>query len=185
MSPAMYDVEAEHERLSAALTRLHAQQTTSDQAQAALTLFDAVDKAEQGLRVLLPQAESGDTAFQVRVLGLRTLTFVAYDAIQRVYTGACYVLDQQGIQSRPNQLLDTEFSAGEILSCPATTCGQGLYKVTTRCTTADIVMDAGRLLSPLNRTIPPRGAWQGLSCVFCGSRVFQGGQIHTFQHGWK
>ena len=34
----MFDIEAEHERLSMALVRLHDQQTTSDQAEAALAL---------------------------------------------------------------------------------------------------------------------------------------------------
>jgi len=184
MHSSMSDVQTEHERLSTALTRLHEQQTSSDQAHAALELFDAVNHAERALTVLLPQAESGDTAFQVRVLGLRTLTFVAYDELRRIQAYAMKVLGQR-VSTRSRQLLDTKIPAGTILSCPDADCGHGLYKVTARCTTADIVLDDGQLLSPLNRTIPPRAAWHALSCVFCGSRVFQGGQIHTFQEGWK
>lgn len=180
-----YNVEAEHEWLSNALTRLHEQETMADQAEAALDLLESIDHAERALTVLLLQAESADTTFQVRVCGLRTLTFVAYDAIRRVYNDARNILNEKGTLPRPLKLLDTEFSEGTILSCPKTDCGQGLYKIMERCTTADLVMDEGQFLSPLNRTIPPRGAWQGLSCVFCGSRVFQGGQIHTFQHGWR
>ena len=178
-------MKTEHDRLSTALSKLHEQQTISDKAQAALDLFKSIDHAEHALTVFLPQAESEDTAFQIRVLELRTLTFVAYDAIQHVYTQAQQTLGQRGIVSPPYPLLDTEFPTGTILSCPETACGHGLYKVTAPCTTADIVIDEGQLLIPLNTTIPSLHVWHGLSCVWCGARLFQGGQLHTFQHGWK
>ena len=51
-------------------------------------------------------------------------------------------------------MLDAVFPTGTILSCPG--CGEGLYKVTSRSTTADLVMDGGSILVPLNSTIPPR-----------------------------
>ena len=91
----------------------------------------------------------------------------------------------QRLPAGKRQLLDTPFRPGTILSCPNPDCGHGLYKVLAPCTTADLVMDKGQLLRPLNRTIPPRDAWQALVCVFCGARVFQGGRIHTFQEGWQ
>ena len=37
--------------------------------------------------------------------------------------------------------LDTVFPSGTILSCPE--CGEGLYKVTARSTTEDLVIDDG------------------------------------------
>lgn len=79
--------------------------------------------------------------------------------------------------------LDTIFPQGTILSCAD--CGEGLYKVTTRATTADIVLDDGTNLQPLNTTIPPHGAWKSLACMKCGGRVYKGGKIHTVQDGWK
>ena len=78
---------------------------------------------------------------------------------------------------------DTVFSAGTILSCAD--CGEGLYKVTTRATTADLVLDDGTILQPLNTTIPPHNVWKSLACVKCGGRVYKGGKIHTVQDGWK
>ena len=180
-----YDVEAEHERLTTALTRLSEQTTLAAQAKAALTLLAVIDQAERALTQLLPQAASAASAFQVRVCGLRTLTFFAYDSLLHVYTAGRNVLNAPRTLPPPPTLLDTVFPVGTILSCPHSTCGQGLYKVMARATTADLVMDEGRLLHSLNTTIPPRSAWQALSCVLCGSRVFHGGQIHTLQHGWK
>ena len=78
---------------------------------------------------------------------------------------------------------NTVFSAGTILSCAD--CGEGLYKVTTRATTADLVMDDGTILQPLNTTIPLRGAWKSLACMKSGGRVNKKGKLHTVQEGWK
>jgi len=78
---------------------------------------------------------------------------------------------------------NTVFPAGTILSCAD--CGEGLYKVTHRATTADIVLDEGTILQPLNTTIPPRDAWKSLACVKCGGRVYKAGKMHTVQEGWK
>jgi ribosomal protein L33 len=79
--------------------------------------------------------------------------------------------------------LDTAFPAGLILAC--SDCGEGLYKVTARATTADLVLDDGTILQPLNTTIPPHDAWKSLVCVKCGGRVYKEGKIHTVQEGWK
>lgn len=78
--------------------------------------------------------------------------------------------------------LDTVFPAGTILSCAD--CGEGLYKVTARATLADVILDGGTLLQPLNTTIPPRDVWTSLACVHCGSRIYKDGRIHTLQNGW-
>ena len=78
--------------------------------------------------------------------------------------------------------MDAVFPSGTILSCPGR--GEGLYKVTTRATTEDLVLDDGTLLTPLNRTIPSRDAWATLVCPFCGGRLFEDGQMHPLQHGW-
>jgi hypothetical protein len=46
---------------------------------------------------------------------------------------------------------NTVFPAGTILLC--SDCGEGLYKVTPRATTADILLDNGTILQPLSMTI--------------------------------
>src|SRR5215475_8406582 len=76
-------------------------------------------------------------------------------------------------------ITETIFSAGTILSCPS--CGEGLYKVSRRATTADLVLDEGTFLLPLNRDIPTRSACSTLACPWCGARLFNGGQLHTLQ----
>ena len=78
---------------------------------------------------------------------------------------------------------DPVFPAGTLLSC--VDCGEGLYKVTTRATMADIVLNDGTILQPLNTTIPPRDAWKSLACMKCGGRVYKGGKLHTVQEGWR
>jgi predicted RNA-binding Zn-ribbon protein involved in translation (DUF1610 family) len=81
-----------------------------------------------------------------------------------------------------NSSLDTLFSVGTIVACPA--CGEGLYRVIDHATTYDLVLDDGTLLVPLNRRVPARDAWTPLSCPFCGGRLLKDGRIHTFQYGW-
>ena len=81
-----------------------------------------------------------------------------------------------------NRGLNATFPVGTILSCPA--CGLGLYKVSARSTTEDLVLDDGSLLVPLNRAVPSRSAWAPLACPFCGGRLLQAGRIHTLQQGW-
>ena len=120
----------------------------------------------------------------MRVAGLRALTFLAYNELKRVKEFALKTLDQSmGKKKTESQLLDTVFKRGTILSCPK--CGEGLYKVTARSTTEKLVMDDGKLLAPLNETIPPRGTWTPLVCPLCDERLFQQGQLHIFQDGWQ
>ena len=77
---------------------------------------------------------------------------------------------------------DVVFPAGTVLSCA--NCEEGLYKITTRGTTADLVLDEGTILKSLNTTIPPREAGKSLVGVKCGGRVYKSGKIHTGQEGW-
>jgi hypothetical protein len=70
--------------------------------------------------------------------------------------------------------LDTVFPQGTILSCAD--CGEGLYKVTTRSTTADLVLDDGTILKPLNTT-SPHDAWKSLAYIKCGGRVYRAGRF--------
>jgi hypothetical protein len=51
-------------------------------------------------------------------------------------------------EDRRKDWCDTVFPAGTLLSC--SDCGEGLSQVTPRATTADIVLDEGTILQPLN-----------------------------------
>jgi len=77
----------------------------------------------------------------------------------------------------------TVLSVGTILSCPQ--CEEGLYKVTTRASIDELVLDDGIMLHPLNTTIPKRDALRALACPWCGGRYYKDGQLHTVQHGWQ
>jgi len=59
--------------------------------------------------------------------------------------------------------LDSVLPSGTILSCPES--GEGLYKVTARSTTEDLVMDDGSILVPLNLSTSRRMEGFGLSSV--------------------
>lgn len=78
--------------------------------------------------------------------------------------------------------LDTVFLTGTIVSCSF--CEEGLYRVAQCATTADLILDDGTLLKPLNLTIPARDVWQPLACVKCGGRVYKDGKMYTLQYGW-
>jgi hypothetical protein len=67
--------------------------------------------------------------------------------------------------------LDTILPAGTILSCSS--WGEELYRVVERATTADLVLDDGTLLRPLNATIPPRDVWKPFACVKCRGGVYK------------
>ena len=56
-------------------------------------------------------------------------------------------------------------------------------KVAERTTMADLVLDNGTILQPLNMTIPLRDARKPLACVKCSGRVYKEGKIHPLQHG--
>ena len=150
----------------------------------AYTNLDAtVARAEQALSVLEPQQDKREIAFQIHVLGLAAMVMVAREELQRAERFALDTVGQRRAREEASRnVLDAKFPAGTILSCP--TCGEGLYKTTTRVTTKDLVLDDGTLLVPLNRTIPSRDDWAPLACPLCGGRLLKDGQMHTLQHGW-
>ncbi len=78
----------------------------------------------------------------------------------------------------------TLFLAGTIVSCPFAGCGTGLYKVMHGIMTYDLLMDDGKLLSPLNFSILPLSIWTALLCQFCGASLYKEGKVHTLQYGW-
>lgn len=93
-------------------------------------------------------------------------------------------IDRRMAQEAPHlPVRETVFPRGTILSCGD--CGEGLYKVTVRATTADIILDDGTILQPLNLTIPRRDVWKSLACIKCGGRISTQGKLHTVQEGWK
>jgi len=86
-------------------------------------------------------------------------------------------------EQQPTVSSGTVFPASTILSCPQ--CEKGFYKLTTRASIEDLVLDDGMLLQPLNTTIPQRDAWRALACPRCGGRYYKDGKIHTVQRGWQ
>jgi hypothetical protein len=108
----------------------------------------------------------------------------AREELQRAEQFAFDMLGQRRAREEtPPNALDAEFPAGTIVACPE--CGEGLYKTTTRVTTADLVLDDGTLLTPLNRSIPAKDVWAPLACPFCGGRLLNDGRIYTLQQGWR
>ena len=81
--------------------------------------------------------------------------------------------------------MEHRYPAGTILSCPSEACGLGLYRIVAPATLEDLVVFDGKVLAPLNDTIPPHDAWQVLAYPFCGARLFNDGPIYTFQQGWR
>jgi hypothetical protein len=77
------------------------------------------------------------------------------------------------------------YPAGTIISCLATDCGNGLYKVVEPASFTDLVIFDEIRLVRLNKDIPKRCLWEVLACPLCGTRLLKGGQIHTLQYGWK
>jgi hypothetical protein len=138
-------------------------------AQAYTDLQAAIARAERALAVLEQQQDKNGIAFKIHVLGLGFQVTYAQEELDRAEQFAFDMLGQRRAREEtPRTALDAEFPAGTIVACPE--CGEGLYKTTTRVTTADLVLDDGTLLTPLNRSIPARDAWAPLACPFCGGR---------------
>jgi len=179
-----FDPQAEKDALYTAITHVHEQGDLRQMVHAALALCDAVEHAEHALAVLEPQQETEEIGFQIHVDGLRTLLMYAREELTKAERVALTALGSRRENEKPQRkALDTVFPSGTIISCPE--CGEGLYKVTIRATTQDLVLDDGTFLAPLNRTIPPRDMWKPLACPFCGGRLLKDGKIHKFQHGWR
>jgi hypothetical protein len=182
MDTPQFDPVTEKDALYAAIAALEKSWGKPGMAQAVAALRTALAHAEHALSVLEHDTER-DTAFEVHVLGLGFQVTYAREEIQRAEQYALDTLGQRRAREEtPRNALDAEFPAGTIVSCPV--CGEGLYKTTTRVTTADLVLDDGTLLTPLNHIVPPRYTWASLACPLCGGRLLRDGQIHTLQQGW-
>jgi len=183
MSAQQFDPQEAHDAVYLAITELHEQWGQPGMVLAVACLAEAVERGERALAALEPQAAESGLAFQIRVAGLRTLVECAQDELQRVERFACAARERPSAREESQGTpLAPVFPAGTIVSCP--TCGEGLYKVTTRATTVDIVLDDGSLLVPLNHTILARAAWTSLACPCCGARLLRDGRLHTLQRGW-
>jgi len=182
MSTCQFDPAQEKATLYAAIAALEKQWQQPGMAQAVADLRTALAHAEHALSVLEPETDSA-TAFEVHVLGLGFQVTYAREELDRAEQFAFDMLGQRRAREEtPRNALDAEFPAGTIVACPE--CGEGLYKTTTRVTTADLVLDDGTLLTPLNHIVPPRYTWASLACPLCGGRLLRDGQIHTLQQGW-
>lgn len=179
------ELDAEQRGLCAAIEALYAHWGTSGMIYAVSALSETTTRAENVLARLAPQLGAYPFAVQLQLHGLRAVVCCAQEELKRAARFALrtigHRLTQEG-RSRARHALDAVFPTGTILSCPH--CGEGLYKMTARCRTQDLVVDEGTLLTTLNRTIPARTAWTSLSCPLCGARLLKDGRIHTFQHGW-
>jgi uncharacterized protein YbaR (Trm112 family) len=183
MSTCQFDPAQEKATLCAAITALEKSWGKPGMPHAFSDLCEALARAEEALSALEHDTDR-DTAFEVHVLGLGFQVTYAQEELQRAEQFAIDMLGQRRAREEtPRTALDVEFPAGTIVACPE--CGEGLYKTTTRVTTADLVLDDGTLLTPLNRTIPARDAWAPLACPLCRGRLLKDGQIHTVQQGWK
>src|SRR5439155_17262763 len=183
MSAQQFDPQEAHDAVYLAITELHEQWGQPGMVLAVACLAEAVERGERALAALEPRAAESGLAFQIRVAGLRTLVECAQDELQRVERFARAAKERRSAREESQgTALAAVFPAGTIVSCPA--CGEGLYKVTTRATTVDIVLDDGSLLVPLNHTILARIAWTSLACPCCGARLLRDGRIHTLQQGW-
>ena len=183
MSAPQFDPQEEHDAVYLAITELHEQWGQPGMVLAVACLAEAVERGERALAALEPHAAESGLACQIRVAGLRTLVGCAQDELQRVERFARAARERPSAsEESQGTALAPVFPAGTIVSCPA--CGEGLYKVTTRATTVDIVLDDGSLLVPLNHTILARTAWTSLACPCCGARLLRAGRLHTLQRGW-
>ena len=183
MSAQQFDPQEAHDAVYLAITELHEQWGQPGMVLAVACLAEAVERGERALAALEPQAAESGLAFQIRVAGLRTLVECAQDELQRVERFARAARERPSAREESQgSALAPVFPAGTIVSCP--TCGEGLYKVTTRATTVDIAFDDSSLLVPLNHTILARAAWTSLACPCCGARLLRAGRLHTLQRGW-
>lgn len=147
------------------------------------TVVDLCEAAEQADGVLtnLSAQDLQENAARLQVIQLRILLTTAKQALEaileKVEAGYCFT-----VSDRRAPTPDTLFPAGTLLNCPQ--CGEGLYKVTREVSTAEIVLDDGAVVVPLNQSIPARDAWSTLACPLCGARLLKDGKIHTLQYGW-
>ncbi len=148
-------------------------------------LCDAIDRAEEvsiELRQCKPDPQS-DLALVA--INLQLLLGIARQELARGQEETVEAIGHRLAQEerQPTVSSSTVLRAGTILSCPQ--CEEGLYRVTTRASIDDLVLDDGVLLLPLNTPIPQRDAWRALACPRCGGRYHKDGEMHTVQSGWR
>lgn len=148
-------------------------------------LCDAIDRAVDVCTELRECTPDAQRDLALVAINLQLLVGIARQELAR---GQEETLEEIGHrmaaeERRPTVSSETVLPAGTILSCPQ--CEEGLYKVTTRASIDDLVLDDGVLLLPLNTTIPQRDAWRALACPRCGGRYYKDGKIHTVQSGWQ
>jgi predicted RNA-binding Zn-ribbon protein involved in translation (DUF1610 family) len=177
------DPRREHDALYAALSDFQAQWEQHRTVQAVFDLCDAVEQANEALIVLEKKPEQQDKEHRLQVVRLKILLTAARQQLELVQQETLETVGER-IASEEGQCsaCDTVLLAGMIIACPA--CGEGLYKLTRRATTQDVVLDEGEILAPLNTMIPEREAWRTLACPFCGARLLKDGRVHTLQYGW-
>jgi hypothetical protein len=183
MVTSPFNPREEKEALAAALCRFHEQW---EQERSVLTVLDLCDAGERAHEVVqtLRQQKSHDSATSLQLIQLEFLLTTAKQTLEAVQdepleTVKLYPLSEE----RERVISEAIFPTGTIVSCPD--CGEGLYKVNSRATTADLILGEGTLLTQLNRDIPPRSVWRPLACPRCGARLFKDGKVYTLQHGWR
>ena len=154
-------------------------------ADAVFDLCDAVERADEVCAELEKCQLDPQSDLALVKINLQLLLAIARQELARVQDetleeiGHRIADEERQTTSSPTAVLP----AGTILSCPQ--CEEGLYKVTTRASVEDLVLDDGVMLQPLNTTIPKRDAWRALACPRCGGRYYKDGKIHTVQAGWQ
>jgi|FLYL01.1.fsa_nt_gi predicted RNA-binding Zn-ribbon protein involved in translation (DUF1610 family) len=176
------DPRREHDALYSALCDFQAQWEQHRTVQAVFDFCDAVERANEALIALEKKPEQ-DKEYRLQVVRLKILLTAARQQLELVQQETLETArEHTASEERQRDACDTVLLAGTILACPA--CGEGLYKLTRRATTQDVVLDEGEILAPLNATIPNREAWRALACPFCGERLLKDGRVHTLQYGW-
>ena len=150
---------------------------------AVFDLCDAIERAEDVRRELHQCQPAPQSDLALVAINLQLLIGIACTVVANVQDEMLEAIGMAEEERQPPVSSSPVLPAGTILSCPQ--CEEGLYKVTTRASIDDLVLDDGILLQPLNTTIPQRDAWKALACPRCGGRYHKDGKLHTLQHGWQ
>jgi hypothetical protein len=183
MHELQLDPQQEHDALYRALCIFREHWEERRIAQAVFAFCEAVERANEAVRVLEGQADQGKE-YRFQVIGLKLLLTAARHQLELIQQAMVEAIEERlGAEGPEDRVLDPVFSPGMIISCPR--CEQGLYKVTRSATRNELALDGGEILTPLNLTIPTRDEWVSLACPFCGARLFNDGRIRTLQDGWR
>jgi hypothetical protein len=145
-------------------------------------LVDAIERAEDMWFELRHHNPEPQSDLARAAINLQMLIHIARQELARVQDAVLEELGRRIVKEERQTTPSAMFPAGTILSCPQ--CEEGLYKITTRASVHDIVLDDGTILQPLNATLPEREAWKALACPQCGGWCYKDGKLHTVQRGW-